>query len=544
MKKLGGLLFALLCTCGLYASPRTLTVVVFPFENGSASSDVGWISEAFAEVLSVRLSGPHRLVLDREERNAAYEQLGIPPNSILTLASEYDAAQTLGVDWAIVGSFTVSGQQLKARAQLLDLPHLKLYPAIEESGALSDLITIQTRLAWRLVAAHDPNFASISEEGFTRRFPVRRPAALENYVRGLLATDGAARVHFLTVADRLDSSDHRAAYALGRYEFEKKNYADSARWLSKLDVRDKDYLASLFLSGVDDFFLGRDKTAEMDFSALAGRMPLAEVWNNLGVLQLRQADYNGAVASFDLAYKSDPTDPDYSFNLAACYCDLHRYQQAVPCLRTAIENAPDDLGIRTLLAFALSKVGDTPESQSQLKWVAVHDGKTMANLNASILPQPRLKKNYNGPAFRLLAVAVRNSLESELAGQPPEVQARVHLMRGERLIRQKQLPEAVRELREAAGLLPDSAVVHLFLGQAYELQGEHQKALVQFRVALKYDENALTHLWMAHAYFSLHQTSEALEQSEAALRLDPGNAGAQRLISSIGSQAKSSRTGP
>src|SRR5579875_1991434 len=136
MKKFASLFLMMLCACGLYASAQTRTVLVFPFENRSASSDLGWISETFASVLSTRLAGPHRFVLEREERNTACKQLGIPPDTTLTLASEYEVAETLGVDWAVVGNFKVSGQQLTAHAQLFDLRHLKLYPAIEESGAL------------------------------------------------------------------------------------------------------------------------------------------------------------------------------------------------------------------------------------------------------------------------------------------------------------------------------------------------------------------------------------------------------------------------
>jgi len=544
MKRLAGLFLMMLCACGLYASPQTRTVLVFPFENRSASSDLGWMSEAFADVLSARLSGAHRFVLEREERNTAYGQLGIPPDTTLTLASEYEVAETIGVDWAVVGNFKVSGQQLTARAQLLDLRRLKLYPAIEESGALTDLVSIQTRLAWRLLAEHDPDFTLVTEQEFASRFPALHLDALENYIRGILATDKATKIHFLTTADHLDPSDHRAAYALGHYYFDSKDYAESALWFSKLDSRDPNYLASLFLSGVDDFFLGRDKNAEADFSKLSEQMPLNEVWNNLGVLKVRRSDYKAALASFERAYQGDPTDPDYSFNLAACYCDLKRYQEAARYLQRALKKDPDDLGIRTLLAYAFSKLGDTASSRAQLQWVAVHDGKEMADLNASILPQPRLEKAYNGAAFRLLAVAVHNSLESQLANQPPEIHAQVHLLRGERFIRQGQLPEAVSELTEAARLLPSSAVIHLFLGQAYELQGHHQKALTQFQIALGLDENAVTHLWMAHAYLSLHQPSQALEQGQAALSLDPGNVDAQRLINSIQSQTKNSRTDP
>ncbi|MGH9353072.1 MAG: hypothetical protein ACRD2G_13090, partial [Terriglobia bacterium] len=141
------LLLPLVVAPALAAAPQTRTILVFPFENRSASADLGWISEAFAQVLSTRLAGPGRFVLGREERNGAYKQLGVPPDTPLTLASEYEVAQTLGVDWMVIGSFKVTGQQLSAQAQLLGVSSLKLDPPIEETDALSNLIAVQNRLA-------------------------------------------------------------------------------------------------------------------------------------------------------------------------------------------------------------------------------------------------------------------------------------------------------------------------------------------------------------------------------------------------------------
>jgi tetratricopeptide (TPR) repeat protein len=491
------------------------------------------MSEAFAEVLSWRLTGPQRFVLGRQELNTAYRQLGAPPDATLTLASEYKIAQTLGVDWAVVGSFRVTGHALEAQAQLLDLHDPKLYPAIRESGTLSDMIKIQTRLAWRLLATHSQDFTVGTEEDFARRFPPLRLDALENYIRGLLARDGQTKVQFLTAADRLNPNDHRAALALGQYYFEQKDYTHSVRWLSKLTPEDSDYHTSLFLSGIDDFFLGRNQDAENDFRTLSQQIPLNEVWNNLGVLEARRADYQDALTSFERAYQGDETDADYAFNLGACYCYLKQYRQAVHYLEKALAQDPDDLGVRTLLAYALRQMGDQTESLAQLQWVAEHHGKNMADLNANILPQPRLKKAFNGAAFRLLAVAVTNSLERELAHQPPEEHGHIHLARGEEFIKQGRLPEAIRELTEAESLLPNNSEVCLFLGQAYELYGEHQKALEEFNRAIALNNNAVTHLWLAHAYLSLHQPSEALTQSRTALSMDPGNRDAEGLIDSI-----------
>lgn len=544
MRKVLGLFLIAVCVSSFSVAQQTRTIVVFPFENRSASSDLGWISEAFAEVLSTRLAGRDRFILGRKERNEAYQQLGVPPNTTLTLASEYKVAQILGVDWAIVGSFKVTGQQLTTEAQLLDLHRLRLSPPIQESGALSEIVKIQTELAWRILATYDKNFTIVTEQDFFNSFPTLRLDAFENYIRGILATDRDSKVQFLSAADRLNPADHRAAFALGDYYFSQKDYQDSDFWFSKLDRKDANYPTSLFLRGVDDFMLGENKDAESAFLALSEQIPLNEVWNNLGVLEARRADYEDALANFERAYAGDSSDPDYAYNLGVCYSDLKEYAEAAKYLERALQENENGLATHTMLAYALRQQGDSADSQEQLEWVAEHDGKSMADLNASILPQPQLKKTFNGAAYRLLAVAVHNSLESELEKLPPEEHGKVHLARGEQFIKKEMFPEAIHELTEAVSLLPANVEAHLSLGQAYELNGEHQKALAQFQTSLELDNNAVTHLWMAHAYLSLHQTSEALSQCHEALSLDPSNADANRLIDSIERQGQTLRTDP
>jgi tetratricopeptide (TPR) repeat protein len=527
----------LLIASGLRAAPsETRTILVLPFENHSANSDLGWISEAFAEVLAMRLAGPGRYVLDRQERNAAYEQLGVPPETPLTLASIYRVAETLGVDWAVVGDFRVAGDQLTAGCQLLEVHHLKLTPRLETTGALSDLIDVQTRLAWRLLATHDPGFTAGSEDDFAKSFPPIRLDAFENYIRGLLAADDATRLHFFQEAARLDPSDHRAAFQLGRYYFERKQYRDSAAWLTKLKPGDPNYRESLFTLGVDEYFMGDDAKAQAAFAALEKEIPLNEVANNLSVAEARRGDYQNALAGFERAYQGDPLDADFSFNAAVCLWHLKKYGDAVPYLQNAISQNGDDPEAHTLLALVFERLHNSEGEKQELRWLAANQGG--ADPRQNFTPELRLKKRYDGRAFGLLAVMLHNTLETRLSAESPEQHGETHLSEGKKLLAEGRLVEAERELDEAVSLLPDISEGHLVLGQIYEAEGRHQEAAAEFRLALQTDNNPVTHLWLARAYLSMNQSTLAAEQGRAALAMDPGNLDAQRLLDAIQSGAK------
>jgi tetratricopeptide (TPR) repeat protein len=533
-RTLATLVLLLPLACGAKGALPTRTILVFPFENQSARQDLGWISEGFAEILSSRLAAPERYVLGREERNEAYERLGVPSGTPLTLASEYKIAETLGVEWAVVGSFAVEGDRLTARAQLLNIRDLKLSPPFEGSGELADLVDLQTRLAWRLLASHDVGFTVGTEEEFSARFPELRLDAFENYIRGILATDDENRVRFLREADRLNPRDHQAAFELGRYYFDHKDYPNSAKWLRKLDHSDPNYLESLFLLGVDEFFLGHEEEAQRTFTQLSQQIPLNEVWNNLGVILSHRGRHAEALAAFQRAYEGDPADPDFCFNIGLSYWQLKRYGEAVPYLDQALKVNNEDLASHSLLAVAFNRLGNSERQQRERQWLEAHEDESAPNIDDSnIVPQARIKKHFDGRAFKLLALAVGNALEGSLSNLPPVRHGEVHLSRGKQFLAEARLQEAEREIDEAAALLGRNSEVHLVLGQIYEAQGKHAEAVRELQTALRLDNNAVTHLWLAHVYLSLNQPTAALDQSQTALSLDPGNRDAQRLIETI-----------
>jgi len=544
MRKALRLLLLLLIPWRVAGASEVHAVLVFPFENQSSRADLNWVSESFAETLSSRLSGPGFYVLGRGERNGAYDQLGIPAGIPLTVASEYKAAQTLGVDWAVLGKFNVEGDRLSASARLLDLRQLKLSPAIEVGGELADLVDLQTRLVWRLMASYDPNFTVGTEEDFDRKFPEVRLDAFENYIRGVLATDDPTRIHFFSESDRLAPADHRAAFALGQLYFAQKDYANSAKWLRKLAPDDPDYLESLFFFGVDEFFLGHYPSSEGAFERIGKEIPLDEVANNAGVLAARGGRYAEALADFERAFKSDPTDGDFCFNRGVTLWNLRRNNEAAKSLEEAIRLNDNDSEAHTLLAVVLGKLGDAAGERTQLEWLGRHEVGLEAGLSRDVLPQPRLKKNFDGRAFRLLSLTVHNALEERLAGMPADEHAAVHKSRGARFVNEGRLSEAERELAEATSLVPGDSDARMSLAQVLEAEGKHQEAAGEYQIALKLQDSFAGHIGLARVYISLGRPEQAHQEVEAALKLDPGSQEAQELVRQILSHPSAAKKVP
>ena len=549
-----GLFLLLLLACGGLdaASPRI--ILVFPLENMSGNANLGWMSEGIAELLATRLASPTRYVLQRSERDTAYQQLGLPLETPLTLASEYKVAQTLGATIAVVGHFTVVGGQLTTRVQWFDVPGLRLSQAIVVTGKLTELDDLETRLARELLRSQDRGAVTGTAEEFSNRFPAVRLDAFESYIRGILSTDPKSRIHFLRESDRLNPHDHRAAFALGQYYFEQESYTDSARWLQILNSGDRDYAESLFLLGIDEYSLGHDVSAESALRKLVAIVPLGEVFNNLGAVELRLGRDDHALADFKEASQKAPTDSDYAYNMSVALWRMKQYSQAARYLRQVLAQDPEDAEAHMFLGEVAGELGDTQTRQSELAWVSDHEQGAAADppgdkSGAKAAPDlsPRIKKEYAGKAFHLLSLAMTRAAQSRLAQQPSKVaqsDGQIHLKHGLDLLAAGRLPEAERELNQAVLLLPDNSEAHQALGQACEREGKHTLAATELETSLREKDSFQAHLWLARAYDSLEHFEPALKQAQAALQLESANAEARNLVERIRTELSGHRDKP
>jgi Flp pilus assembly protein TadD len=264
----------------------------------------------------------------------------------------------------------------------------------------------------------------------------------------------------------------------------------------------------------------------------------------VGVLEARAGRDAEALEDFERAFKSDPTDADFCFNRGVALWNLRRYSAAAQSLEEAIRLKDDDSEAHTLLAVVSGKLGDAVGERTQLEWLGRHQEGSEAGLSRDVLPQPRLKKNFDERAFRLLSLAVHNALEERFAGMPANEHAAVHKSRGARLVNERRFSEAERELAEATSLVPADRDAHMSLAQVLEAEGKHQEAAGEFQTALKLQDSFAGRIGLARVYLSLGRSEQARQEVEGALRLEPGSREAQELIRQISSHTSTAKKGP
>ena len=340
------------------------TALVLPFFNHTQSANLDWIGESIAESISDSLASQGLLTLARADRIEAYRRLSLRPGAELTHASILKIGQALDASNVIYGFYELtpnpanpqSKGTLHLNARILDLKRTHLSPEFNYSGPLEDLAANEARLGWQTLKQLDPALPLTQDEFLKDRPPVRIDA-VENYIRGLLASTAEQRMHFFSAAARLDERYSPPAFQLAKIYWEKKDYKGAAPWFERVTRSDARYLESQFYLGLCRFYTGDYAGAEHCFSMVADQVPLNEVWNNLGAAQARQNKLDAAAASFGKAVEGDSADPDYRFNVGFTLWRAGKFDGAVESLRAATERNPGDQEATALLGRALRRDG-------------------------------------------------------------------------------------------------------------------------------------------------------------------------------------------
>jgi tetratricopeptide (TPR) repeat protein len=355
------------------------TVLVLPFFNQSSVQNIDWIGESIAETLRESLASQGILVLSREDRLEAYRRLSIRASAVLTHATVMKLGEALDASQVVYGYFQVSPQvnasteasaapgtagsastvsprdSLHLSARVLDLKRSRQGPEFAEIGALEDLASLETNLAWRCLTFLAPRTA-ITEEDFRRDRPPLRLDAVENYIRGLMASSPEQKHRLFTQAARLDAHFSAPNFQLGKMEWEKKNYDSAAEWLEKVTRADSHYFEALFLLGLCRYYKADFAGAEKSFETVAGAVPLSEVINDLGATQSRLRN-PAALDNFRRALEGDTTDPDYHFNLGYLLWKQGDFAQAAESFRALLDRNPGDAEAVVFLGRCLKKDG-------------------------------------------------------------------------------------------------------------------------------------------------------------------------------------------
>jgi tetratricopeptide (TPR) repeat protein len=485
------------------AARPTQILLIMPFENTSSVPGIDWLGEAFPDVIGTRLAAGPLFIVSRADRLRAFDRLGLPAAAKPSRATVYQVAQELDADYVLVGDYRYDGTTLTVHAHLMNVAQLRLSPEIVESGPLNSLIAVQTSIAWDVLNNLKQLYIP-GKQQYVAQFPPVRLDALENYTRGVLASNNQERIRYFKETARLDPTHTLAMLQLGKTYYQTRDYENAVIWLAKIPRTDPVANEAQFYLGLSALYSGQIDKADTAFLFLSGRLPLPEVYNNLGVAAAKLGDRE-AQSYFEKSVQTDPNDPDYHFNLAV---ELYRQGRGQEAARELKE--------------VLSLTSDA-EAKSFLETVS-STGQPPARM-----PLQRIKRNYDESSFRQLALEIENSNEARLQSTDPVTHAAFHIQRGQELMSQGLIGEAEREFREAVILNPTSAPAHAGLARVLESSQDAAGARNEARASLKLNPSAEAYLVLARLDLAENNAVAAQQNVDRALALDPANMAAAAL---------------
>ncbi len=505
------------------SAPPVRTILILPFENHSKAPGLEWIGESFPEILLQRLSSPSMYLVSREDRVYAFDRMGIPVTARPSHATTYRIAEQMDCDYVVMGDYNFDGLNFTASARVLDMKQLRQSKVLEASGPLLKLIDVQTDLAWQVLKTAQPQ-STISRDEMMRSAGTVRLDSLENYVRGILATTRQEKVSRFREAIRFNPQYTLAMFQLGKTYYANREFESAASWLNRIPQSDPKAGEAYFLLGLAYYNQGQFERAEDAFRVTISRMPLTEVYNNLGAAALRRGK-RSALQLLQRTIEVDPHDPDYRFNFALA---LYRYgdpAMAVKNLRESLARYPTDSEARQFL----EEISGAPASRG-----VDSSGAVVAPVPR--MPLPRIKRNYDETSFRLLALEIQNSAKpsNDLSGN---TRTKYHIQHGTELLDRGLITDAENEFHAALQMEAASAAAHAGLAKAAEARGDVATARSEASTSISLQPTAAAFLVLARADMRQKLFIASALNVERALGLEPGNAEALTLKQEIAARA-------
>jgi len=488
------------------------TMAVIPFENISPTPGLEWLGESFPETFHEQLNSPVLYVASREERLRAYDRQGIPAGVHASRATLYRLAEQMDVDYVVLGSYSYDGARLTAITQLLDMRAQKLLPAVTESASLADLGNLQSALAWDLLRLIRADFA-VSKDKYIASVATIRLDALENYVRGMLATTAEEKVQHYREATHLNPDYAQAWLELGKTYYAQRAYEPAIAAFGQIPRSSAVAREANFYLGLAAYAHGGFAKSESAFEFVAARLPLAEVYNNLGVVAARRGRSSKTAADyFERAIQNDPSDADYHFNMGVTLAADGDRAAAARELHTALDHRPSDAEAKMLLDSLTSSAGGIVPSSA-----------------TSRIPLERIKRNYEEDAFHQMTMQMGSWAEERFARSDPRAHARFHVELGKELLAHGFSTEAEAEFRHAAAVDPASTAPLTALAEDYDARGDARGARAQAEAALRIRESAEAYVILARLDLRENRMEAAAQNINRALQLEPGNSAGQDL---------------
>ena len=540
------------CSLVALAAP-TDTIVTMPFENLSGRAEYNWVGESFAAALADLFDKPGLVAIRPDERNVAYKQEGLPPTAVLTRATMIKIAERAGANLVVMGTYRIAGEgresTITITARVVDIREGRLIgKEYNRGGPLVDLQKLQGDLAYEILYQHNQALP-FSRDQITTDATIAPIGAFENFIKGTLTRDRDARIGFLERAikeysEKTSTQYVAAIFELGRIRFEAAGFKEALEQLTLVGEKNQRYDEAQFYVGVAQDGIGQTEPALATLKKLASRLPLFEVYNNIGALLIKQKQYKDAIDHLKPASDAAPRDTDVLFNLGYSFFLAKDNANAVATLKNETKQRASDGEAFYILSKALAAEGDqapaTAASDQAKKLLP-----NFAQLETKGLPPlARMKSSFSKINYYRYKREQDERLNSQtqISSQTPQADQLLEMARGAFIDGRD--AEALTSLGKLLQLSPQNYDAHLLMGRLYERQGDFDRATNALKAAVFWNPKLVpAHVLLGRIAVLKNDCAGAQASADKALQIEANDQDAQALKRLIEQKCKTSSNG-
>ncbi|KAA6458756.1 tetratricopeptide repeat protein [Acidobacteria bacterium AB60] len=260
----------------------------------------------------------------------------------------------------------------------------------------------------------------------------------------------------------------------------------------------------------------QNKAAEAEgaWQALSSQYPNnPEPYARRALLEARQQHYTEAIPLYRKALEIDPNIPGLRLNLALALFKGGQLKESIPefeaLAKTAAPGSPDQQRVTILLGMAHYGSAEYPQAIPYLRDAAQQDPQNLP-LRLALAHSCLWSKQYT---------CVMDVYKEILALNADSAEA--DMLAGEALDEMKDNEGSTRMFRAAVKANPKEPNVHFGLGYLLWTQKQYPEALTEFQAELANDpEHAQATLYLGDTYLQLNQPDQARPILEKALTLN------------------------
>ena len=276
--------------------------------------------------------------------------------------------------------------------------------------------------------------------------------------------------------------------------------------------------------------------------ALAIKPDLPGLQMNLGLALFKAAQFPDAIKSFTAEIRKHPGDQRLTILLGMSHYGMGDYLVAIPYLRKAASNDPQNLPLRMALAHSclwskqyqcvldvyqeiLALNAESAEADMLAGEALDEKGDSAGAIDqfrAAAVANPKEPNVHFGLGYLLWTHSqyadAAKEFQSELDNDPQHTQARVYL--ADSLVELNEFGKALPELEQVVKADPSEALAHRDLGIVYADAGRKEEAVKELQKAIELDPKDVAPHWrIARLYQSMGRKDEAKVEFERANKM-------------------------